>query len=170
MDIHRLPNRDVMNVSSVRGIQSTMGSLILNLKIHGGRLRYLWIVCVLLAMTPAAVSRAAKQAQPTQLPGYKAVPVHYGPLNKMIVSVSINGHPANLLVDTGANQIILNADAAESFDVTPSHHGLRYVGYLQINGQLCPIAFVKSLTAGNMNFGSVSVALLTSNARSNLSS
>src|SRR5438876_12403276 len=153
MDIHRLPNRDVMNVSSVRGIESTMGSLILNLKIHGDRFRYLWIVCALLAMTPATVSRAAKQAQPTQLPGYKAVPVHYGPLNKMIVSVSINGHPANLLVDTGANQIILNADAATSFDVRPSQHGLRYVRFTQINGQLFLGRFVSSVTDGSMHCG-----------------
>jgi predicted aspartyl protease len=164
MDIHRLPNRDVMNVSSVRGIESTMGSLILNLKIHGGRLRYLWIVCILLAMAPAAVSRAAKQAQPTQLPGYEAVPVHYGPLNKMIVSVSINGHPANLLVDTGANQIILNADAAASFDVRPSQRGLRYIYFTKINGELFPVAFAQNLTAGNINLGSSLVTLL--NARS----
>ena len=158
-----------MNVSSVRCIESTMGSLILNLKIHGGRLRYLWIVCALLAMTPAAVSHAAKQAQPTQLPGYKAVPVHYGPLNKMIVSVSINGHPANLLVDTGANQIILDASAAESFDVRPSQHGLRYVRFTQINGQLFPVGFVRSVTAGSMNFGSNLVALRNSRDRSNFS-
>src|SRR5437588_4726700 len=167
MDIHRLPNRDVMNVSSVRGIESTMGSLILNLKIHGGRFRYLWIVCALLAITPAAVSRAAKQAQPTELPGYKAVPVHYGPLNKMIVSVSINGHPANLLVDTGANQIILDASAAELFDVRPSQHGLRYVRFTQINGQLFPVGFVRSVTAGSMNFGSSLVALRNSRDHSN---
>src|SRR6266403_2463307 len=164
MDIHRLPNRDVMNVSGVRGIESTMGSLILNLKIHDGRLRYLWIVCILLAMTPAAVSRAAKQAQPTQLPGYKAVPVHYGPLNKMIVSVSINGHPANLLVDTGANQIILNADAAASFDVRPSQRSLRYIYFTKINGALFPVAFAQNVTAGNINLGSSLVTLL--NARS----
>jgi predicted aspartyl protease len=146
-----------------------MGSLILNLKIHGGRFRYLWIVCALLAMTPAAVSRAAKQAQPTQLPGYKAVPVRYGPLNKMIVSVSINGHPANLLVDTGANQIILDASAAESFDVRPSQHGLRYVEFTQINGQLSPVGFVRSVTAGSMNFGSSLVALRNSRDHSNFS-
>src|SRR5207237_3123544 len=154
MDIHRLPNRDVMNVSSVRGIQSTMGSLILNLKIHGGRLRYLWIVCVLLAMTPAAVSRAAKQAQPTQLPGYKAVPVHYGPLNKMIISVRINGQPANLLVDTGSNEIILDTDTAESFGIRPSQRGWRYIGFTEISGHLLPVVFVQSLTARGMNFGS----------------
>src|ERR1700675_348204 len=169
MDIHRLPNRDVMNVSSVGCIERRMGRLILNLKIHGGSFRYVWIVYVLLVMTPAAVSRAAKQAPPTQLPGYKAVPVHYGPLNKMILSVSINGHPANLLVDTGANQIILDASAAESFDVRPSQHGLRYVRFTQINGQLLPVAFVRSVTAGSLNFGSRCVTLRNSRDRSNFS-
>jgi predicted aspartyl protease len=169
MDIHRSPNWDVTNVSSVRCIGSTMGSLILNLKIRGGRFRYLWIVCALLAMAPAAVSHAAKRTQPIQLPGYKAVPVHYGPLNKMIVSVSINEHPANLLVDTGANQIILDASAAESFDVRPSQHGLRYVGSTQINGQIFPVGFVRSVTAGGMNFGSSLVTLRNSRDRSNFS-
>ena len=46
------------------------------------------------------------------LPGYKAVPVYYEPLNKMIMLVRINGQPAKLLVDTGATQVILNRDAA----------------------------------------------------------
>ncbi|MFZ3377026.1 MAG: aspartyl protease family protein [Chthoniobacterales bacterium] len=141
----------------------------MNLKIHGVRFRYLWIVCAFLAMTPPAVSRAAKQAQPTQLPGYKAVPVHYGPLNKMIISVSINGHPANLLVDTGANQIILDASAAELFDVRPSQHGFRYIRFTQINGQLFPVGFVRSVTAGGMNFGSSLVTLRNSRDRSNFS-
>jgi predicted aspartyl protease len=166
MDIHRLPNWDVTNVSSVG---STMGSLILSLKIRGGRFRYLWIVCALLAVAPAAVSHAAKRAQPIQLPGYKAVPVHYGPLNKMIVSVSINGHPANLLVDTGANQIILDATAAELFDVRPSQQDFRYISSTQINGQLFPVGFLGSVTAGGMNFGSSLVTLRKSRDRSNFS-
>ena len=85
----------------------------------------------------------------------------------MIVSVSINGHPANLLVDTGANQIILDASAAELFDVRPSQHGLRYVRFTQINGQLFPVGFVRSVTAGSMNFGSSLVALRNSRDHSN---
>jgi predicted aspartyl protease len=77
----------------------------------------------------------------------------------MIVSVRINGHPANLLVDTGSNQVILDAEAAALFGVRPSPRGLRYVGFTQINGQLLPVAFVQSLTAGSMNFGSRPVVL-----------
>jgi len=80
----------------------------------------------------------------------------------MIMSVNINGQPANLLVDTGANQIILEASAAESFGVKPSQHGLRYIRFTQINGQLLPVGFAQSLTAGSMNFGSSPVALRNS--------
>jgi predicted aspartyl protease len=145
-----------------------MGSLIF-VKIRGGRFRYLWIVCAVLAMAPASICHAAKRAQPIQLPGYKAVPVRYGPLNKMIVSVSINEHPANLLVDTGANQIILDTSAAESFDVRPSQHGFRYLRFTQINGQLFPVGFVRSVRAGSMNFGSSLVALRNSRDHSNFS-
>jgi predicted aspartyl protease len=120
----------------------------------------------LLAMAALPIGVAAKDIRSMQFAGYKAVPVHYGPLNKMIMSVNVNGQPANLLIDTGATQTMLVADAAESFGVTPSPRGLRYIGYTRLNGQLCPIAFVRSLTAGNMNFGSTPVTLLNSGARS----
>ena len=71
-----------------------------------------------------------------RLPGYKAVRVHYGPMNKMIMSVRINGHPANLLVDTGSNQLILDAEAAESFGVRPSPRGLRYIRFTKTPGPI----------------------------------
>ena len=115
-----------------------------------------------LALTPMSTFGAAKNRPLPQLTGYKAVPVHYGPLNKMIMSVQINGQPANLLVDTGANQIILDADAAQSFGVSPSQRGLRYIRFTQINGQDLPVGYVQNLTAGSMNFGSSSVALRNS--------
>ena len=38
----------------------------------------------------------------------------------MIMSFRINGQSANLLVDTGASQLILDAAAAESFGIKPS--------------------------------------------------
>jgi len=120
----------------------------------------------LLAMAALPVCVSAKNFRPPQLAGYEAVPVRYAPLNKMIVSATINGHPANLLVDTGAKDILLDAEAAQSFGVIPSPRGLRYIGYTRLNGQLCPIAFVRSLTAGNMNFGGIPVTLLNSGARS----
>src|SRR6266478_5068647 len=144
MHIHRPPNRIVTGAPIARGI---------------------WRAGVLfsfVAIVPISIFGAARKVQPMQLSGYKAVPVHYGPLNKMIMSVNINGQRANLLVDTGANQIILNASAAESFGVRPSQRGLRYIRFTEINGQLLPVGFAQNLTAGSMNFGSSLVALRNS--------
>jgi predicted aspartyl protease len=117
---------------------------------------------VLLAITSISAFGAGKNRPVPQLAGYKAVPVHYGPLNKMIMSVQINGQSANLLVDTGSNEIMLDADAAESFGVRPSQRGWRYIGFTEIGGQLLPVSFVQTLTAGAMNFGSSPVVLRNS--------
>ncbi len=117
------------------------------------------VVLTLLAIIPSSILASVKSGRPTPLGGYKAVRVRYSPLNKMIMSVRVNGQPANLLVDTGSNEVILNADAAESFGVQPSQLGLRYIRFTRINGQLLPVGFAQSLTAGGMNFGSVSLTL-----------
>ena len=116
--------------------------------------RSLAILLVVVAIEPVSIFGVVKNRALPQLPGYKAVPVHYGPLNKMIMSVRINGQPANLLVDTGSNEIILDANAAESFGVRPSQRGWRYIGFTQVSGHMLPVVFVQSLTAGDMNFGS----------------
>jgi len=71
----------------------------------------------------------------------------------------INGRRANLLVDTGSNQIILNAAAAASFGVQTSQGGLFYLQQTQINGQSLPVGFAQSLIAGSMSFGSTPVTL-----------
>jgi hypothetical protein len=63
---------------------------------------------VLFAVVPLSISAAPKNRSAMQVPGYRAVRAHYRPMNKMIMSVRINGQPANLLVDTGSNQMILN--------------------------------------------------------------
>ena len=118
------------------------------------------LVLVLFAIAPISNFGAAKNPSVSpQLAGYKAVRVHYGPMNQMIMPVRINGQSANLLVDTGSNEIILDTDAAATFGVEPSPRGLRYIGFTEINGQLLPIAFMQSLTAGSMNFGSSPVVL-----------
>ncbi len=122
--------------------------------------RGVWIfLFVLLAIAPLSISGAAKNRSAMQVPGYRAVRVHYGPMNKMIMSVRINGHPGNLLVDTGSNQLILNAEAAELFGVTPSPRGLLYIRSTKIQGQTLPVGFVQNMSAGSMNFGSSLVAL-----------
>jgi predicted aspartyl protease len=117
------------------------------------------IVLAALVIIPSSTVGSVKSGRPTQLSGYKAVRVHYSPLNKMIMSVRINGQPANLLVDTGSNQVILDAAAAESFGVRPSQLGLRYIQLTRINGQLLPVGFAQSVIAGGMSFGGTPVTL-----------
>jgi predicted aspartyl protease len=75
------------------------------------------------------------------------------------MSVRINGRRADLLVDTGSNQIILDATAAAASGVQPSQGGLRYTRQTRINGKLLPVGFAQSLIAGGMIFGSTPVAL-----------
>jgi predicted aspartyl protease len=147
MGLLRLPNGNVMDDP--------------NDKTMSRRIRRFRIVLAALVIVPSSTVALAsvKGSRPTQLNGYKAVRVHYSPLNKMIVSVRINGQPANLLVDTGSNQVILDSDAAGSFGVQPSQIGLRYIRFARINGQLLPVGFAQSLMAGSMNFGSTLVTL-----------
>jgi len=128
---------------------------------------------LLLTLAPISIFAAARNHALSHLAGYRVVPVHYGPPNKMIMSFRINGHSANLLVDTGASQLILDAAAAESFGIKPSqrnlveesaegiHPGL-YIRFMQINGQDLPVGIAQSLTAGSMTFGSSLVALRSS--------
>jgi predicted aspartyl protease len=80
----------------------------------------------------------------------------------MIKPVHINGQPANLLVDTGASHVMLDADAAASFGVKPSQRGLRYIRFSEINGQELPLGFAQNLTAGSMSFGNILVILRNS--------
>jgi len=113
----------------------------------------LTVALVLLALAPLSISGVDKNHSPMHLPGYQAVRVYYEPLNKMIIPVRINGQRAKLLVDTGSNQMILDAEAAELFGVTPSPRGLRYIRLTEIQGQLLPVGFVQNMLAGSMNFG-----------------
>jgi predicted aspartyl protease len=119
--------------------------------------RFRFVLAVLLIISSSTL--ASVKGKPTQLSGYKAVRVHYGPLNKMIMSARINGQRANLLVDTGSNQVILNAAAAASFGIKPSQGSLRYIRFTQINGQELPVGFAQNLTAGGMRFGSTLVTV-----------
>ncbi|PYI71222.1 MAG: hypothetical protein DMF08_09165, partial [Verrucomicrobia bacterium] len=124
------------------------------------RARRLQKMAVLLAcVAPLSISAAVKSRSAMQLAGYKAVRVHYGPMNKMIMSVRINGQPANLLLDTGSNQLILDTEAAELCGVRPSQRGLRYIRFTEIQGQSLPVGFVQDISAGSMNFGSSLVTL-----------
>ncbi len=117
------------------------------------------LMFILFAVAPLSISGAAQNRWVMQSPGYKAVRVHYGPMNKMIMSVRINGQPANMLVDTGSDQLILDAEAAESFGVRPSQRGLRYIRFTKLQGESLPVGFVQNISAGSMSFGSSLVTL-----------
>src|SRR5258708_10034197 len=169
MGIHRLPNGFVRGAQASclwgqrasRLLSRMIASLPVMMK-RAGRMpaHPTARMAVLLAcIVPLSISGAAKNRSAMQLPGYKVGRVHYGPLNKMIMSVKINGHPANLLVDTGSNQLILDAEAAELFGVRPSPRGLLYIRSTKIQGQSLPVGFVQNMSAGSMNFGSSLVTL-----------
>jgi predicted aspartyl protease len=129
------------------------------------RLKLCRIVVGVLAITSIS-NFAAATAAPPHLGGSVAVPVRYAPLNKMIVTVSINGHSANLLVDVGASQTMLDTNGAQLCGVAANQFGgHRYIGYQRINGQLAGIAFIRNLTAGGMNLGNMNVLLVDTSGR-----
>src|SRR4030095_6742757 len=130
-----------------------------NDEVMSKRTRCFPLVLAILVIIPSSTVASVKDGRTTQLSGYKAVRVHYSPLNKMIMSARINGQRANLLVDTGSNQVILNAAAAASFGIKPSQGSLDYIRFTQINGQQLPVGFAQNVTAGNMSFGSLLVAV-----------
>src|SRR5215469_8954323 len=120
MGIHRLSNRLVRVALASRLFSRTI-SLRLRLVFTAvGRMpsgATATMAILLPALAPHSVLSAAKNRSAMHLPSYKAVPVYYRPLNKMIMSVRINAQPASLLVDTAASQTILDKDAAESVGV-----------------------------------------------------
>jgi predicted aspartyl protease len=148
MGLHRLPNGNVIYDPNDEPMLK--------------RVRHVGILLALFVIIPPWAFGSIKGDRSTQLGGYKAVRVHYGPLNKMIMPVHINGQPANLLVDTGASHLMLDADDATSFGLKPSQRGLRYIRFSEINGQELPLGFAQNLTAGSMSFGSVLVTLRNS--------
>jgi predicted aspartyl protease len=159
MGIHRLSNR-IVRVFEVRGHfrACKSGDVLPRSKCRVSKTRVA-IAVVVFAIGPISIFGAAKNGRLPSLRGYKAVPVRYGPMNKMIMSVRVNGQPANLLVDTGSNQTILEAETAASFGIKPSQRGMRYIRFTQINGQDLPVGFAQNIAAGSMNFGSSLVTL-----------
>jgi predicted aspartyl protease len=155
MGLHRLPDGNVID-------DQNDGARIMNDERMSKPFRHFRILLGILAIIPPLTIGSVKAGRPRQLSGYKAVQVHYGPLNKMIMPVHINGQPASLLVDTGASHVMLDADAAASFGVKPSQRGLRYIRFSEINGQELPLGFAQNLTAGSMSFGSILVTLRNS--------
>jgi predicted aspartyl protease len=161
MGIHRFSDR-IVRIFRVRGHLRALESG--DMSLHS-----MALALMLLIFLPFSMSAAPKYRSAPQLLGYRAVRVHYGPMNKMIMPVRINGHPANLLVDTGASQIILHNDVAELAGVRPFQRAMNQVRFSvptqvfnmgsEINGQTLPVGVAHDITAGGMNFGSNPIAL-----------
>lgn len=93
------------------------------------------------------------------LPGYEAVPLHYGPYNEMVVTVMVNGHKADFLLDTGSPFSLLGAGPAKAFGVQPVGADSKFGETTDVNGKSYKVGYVNSLTAGTMNFGGGPMAL-----------
>jgi predicted aspartyl protease len=156
MGLHRLPNGNVTDEPNDEARMTKDERMPKDV-------RYFRVVLAVLVIILSSTVASVKGGRTVQLSGYKAVRVHYSPLNKMIMSARINGQRANLLVDTGSNQVILDAAAAASFGIKPSQGSLGYIRFTRINGQELPVGFAQNLTAGSMSFGSLLVALRNSN-------
>jgi predicted aspartyl protease len=113
---------------------------------------------------------AADKGGSLHLPGYEAVPVQYGPSNKMLMRASINGHAATLFIDTGAGLSVLEARRARPLGVAPLGPKSPYGEFTYLNGQPFRVGFVNSLKAGSMDFGNGPIALFDSNSNNQLSS
>ena len=167
MHIHRLPDglvRQLFRLRKPRALHrlataGSKGSIIKIAKKISASPPAALALAVGLGFTSAPVFAARDSAPRIALVGYRAVPVHYTPLNKMIMSVRINGQLVNLLVDTGSNQLMLDADVAQSLGLRPSQRGLYYIRFTEIQGQLLPVGYADSVTAGDMNFGSNLIVL-----------
>jgi predicted aspartyl protease len=103
--------------------------------------------------------QAREKSAPVQLPGYEAVPVHYGPTNKMIIRVIVNGHSSNFIVDTGAGVSALDSHHARRLGVTPVGPNSPFGQFTTLNGHSYQIGYIRSLKAGPMDFGNGPIAL-----------
>ena len=83
-------------------------------------------------------------------PGYAVVPLTRGSQNHLLASGAINGRPATLLIDTGAEVSFLQAERAQSFRVTPTGTEV------PVGSRRFPLA-----TAGDLRLGAVSLGPAT---------
>ena len=98
-------------------------------------------------------ARSDDASRVPHLPGYAAVPVRYGLINRMLLVAMVNGHKATFMVDTGAARSLLDAGFARTFGVKPLGEDSPYGARTDVNGTSAQIGFINHLTAGEMDFG-----------------
>lgn len=105
-------------------------------------------------------ARSAEPAALPHLPGYEAVPLHYGAMNRMVVTLMVNGHKADFMVDTGAALSVLGAGYASAFGVKPVDANSQFGDRISMNGRSLQVGYIDNLAGGSMNFGGGPIALL----------
>lgn len=82
-----------------------------------------WGTCWALAPVVLLALDAANAATPRQrieLPGYEGLPLERGAQNHLVLHATVNGRPANFLIDTGAAKTFLRADRARNLGLEAS--------------------------------------------------
>ena len=127
-----------------------------------GKIRTCITVIVLAGSLLLGTSRALFAKERAAIPaldGYIAVPVHYSDWNKMLMEVTVNGHRARFVVDTGAGYSVLDAGRARSLRVSPVGADSPYGEFTNLNGEIYRVGYINKLRAGAMDFGGGPIAL-----------
>jgi hypothetical protein len=113
--------------------------------------------------------RGANEPVHTPLKGFVAVPFQYGPMNKMVMQATINGHAATFMIDTGASVSVLEHRRAQGFGVSAVGANSEFGEISALNGKPYRVGYVASLKAGGMDFGGGPMALFDSDSHFSLS-
>lgn len=115
-----------------------------------------WLQCavVVVATAVAVVPCAAKAQSCHKL--VARVPLH-NDLGFLNILVSLNGHAARMIVDTGSEGSLLSPEAASLFDTQLDNSRHTIVHGTGGIGRIVPNTVVRSFKAGALEFGPVSV-------------
>lgn len=106
------------------------------------------LACLLVAAGP---TNAAEKRE--ALSGYDAMQMSRGPENHLLLHARINGNPATLLIDTGADISFLRADRGQQFGVRLLDETVR------TGGKAFPVGEVSDFQAGDVHLGKFRFAL-----------
>mgnify|MGYP001267160180 CR=1 FL=1 len=121
--------------------------------LQSGKGRWFSGMAVALALSCVAVHAANAQSCP-KLVARVALRNDKGFLN---IPLSLNGHDARMIVDTGSEGSLLSPEAAALFDTQLDHSRHTMVHGTGGAGRIVPNVVVRSFTMGGLEFGPVSV-------------